>query len=122
MQPKKFSWHGRLKSFLFAFEGLAFFFRREHNAWIHGVATVLVLLAAMIAQVSRLEIIAILLVIGLVWISEMFNTAIEKMMDHFSPQRHPDIKAIKDIAAGAVLIAACSAFITGLIIFIPKIL
>lgn len=122
MQPQKFSWHGRFKSFVFAFEGLASFFRHEHNAWIHGGATILVLIAAMIVQVSRLEMIAIVFAIGLVWISEMFNTAIEKMMDHISSQRHPDIKAIKDIAAGAVLIAACVACITGLIIFLPKLL
>lgn len=120
MQPQKFSWHGRFKSFLFAFEGLAFFFRREHNAWIHGAFAVLVLIAGMIVRVSKWEMIAIVFAIGLVWIAEMFNTAIEKMMDHISPQRHPDVKAIKDISAGAVLIAACTACITGLIIFIPK--
>jgi len=122
MHPQKFSWHGRFKSFVFAFEGLACFFRREHNAWIHGAATVFVLLAAMVVHVSKMEMIVIVFAIGIVWISEMFNTAIEKMMDHISPQRHPEVKTIKDISAGAVLVAACVACIAGLIIFIPKLL
>ena len=58
---------------------------------------------------------------GFVWSAEIFNTAIESMMDHLSPEKHPRVKYIKDLAAGAVLVAAITAIIAGLIIFIPKI-
>jgi diacylglycerol kinase len=58
----------------------------------------------------------------MVWVAEIFNTAIEKTMDFISRERHPQIKLIKDLAAAAVLVTAFSALITGAIIFIPKLL
>lgn len=119
---RKFSISKRIKSFHFAFEGIAYFFRQEHNAWIHAVVTLLVLIAATILKVSKAEMIIIIFAIALVWITEMFNTAIEELLDHLSPQINPRVKVIKDIAAGAVLIASIAAVIIGLIIFIPKIL
>lgn len=122
MNPKRFSWRARFKSFVYAFEGLIWFFRREHNARIHGFATVFVLLISFLFKISGLDLIAILFAIALVLIAEMFNTAIEKIMDHLSPAQHPAVKVIKDIAAAAVLIAAIVAAIVGLMIFIPKIL
>jgi diacylglycerol kinase len=60
--------------------------------------------------------------IALVWATEMLNTAIEKIMDHLSPQIHPTVKFVKDVAAGATLIAAIAAAIIGAVIFIPYIL
>ncbi len=122
MEQQKFSLRARLKSFVYAFEGLTWFFRREHNAWIHAIAALLVLFTAFIFKVSGLELIAILFAIALVWVAELFNTAIEKIMDHLSPELHPNVKSIKDIAAAAVLVAALFAAITGFIIFIPRIL
>ena len=121
MVPQKFSWRGRLKSFVYAYEGLTWFFRREHNAWIHGFITLAVLLASLIFKISKLEFIAVLIAIALVLVAEMCNTAIEKIMDHLSPAQNPAVKAIKDIAAAAVLLAAIIAAIIGLLIFIPKI-
>ncbi|RZK46376.1 MAG: diacylglycerol kinase family protein [Pedobacter sp.] len=56
----------------------------------------------------------------MMWVAEIFNTCIERIMDHTSPERHPDVKFIKDLASGGVLIAAITAVIVGLIIFIPK--
>ncbi len=120
MEPQKFSWRGRLKSFSFAFNGIASFFRYEHNAWIHGIAALLVIAAAIIIKVSVTEMMLIIISIALVWIAEMCNTAIEKIMDHLSPETHPSVKVIKDLAAGAVLVAAFSAFVLGLIIFVPR--
>jgi diacylglycerol kinase (ATP) len=64
--------------------------------------------------------IAVVFSIAFVWIAEMLNTAIEKSMDFISTQKHPQIKLIKDISAGAVLIATIAAVIVGCIIFIPK--
>ena len=121
-QLKPFSTKQRLKSFVYAFSGIWYFFRREHNAWIHAVAAIAVLIIALVMRLTAMEMIAILLSIAMVWIAEMFNTAIEKIMDHVSPAYHPDVKIIKDLAAAAVLVAACMAFLIGLTIFIPKFL
>lgn len=122
MEPQKFSWRGRIRSFTFAFNGIARFFRYEHNAWIHGIAALLAITGALILKISPVEMTVIIIAITLVWIAEMCNTAIEKIMDHLSPETHPAVKAIKDIAAGAVLIAAFSAFVIGLIIFLPRLI
>jgi diacylglycerol kinase (ATP) len=121
-EPQKFSWRARLKSFVYAFEGLIWFFRREHNARIHGFALIIVLVLAAILKISKFELLALLLTIALVVVAELINTSIEKIMDHLSPARHPDVKVIKDMAAAAVLVAAIVAAIVGSIIFIPKIL
>lgn len=122
MQVGKFSVRKRLKSFYYAGQGLASFFRREHNAWIHMGATLGVTVLALVVGVSRGEAIALVLVIGLVWVAEILNTCLERMADLISSEFHPDIKFIKDLAAGAVLVAAVIAVITGSFIFIPKFL
>ena len=61
-------------------------------------------------------------VTGAVWITEMLNSCIERLIDFFYPEEHPQIKFIKDLAAGAVLVAAITAVVAGLLIFIPKLL
>jgi diacylglycerol kinase len=109
----------RIKSFGFAIDGIIAFLRSEPHARIHLVATVIVIAAGCWYKVTGSQWIALLLVMGLVWITEMLNTVIEKIMDHLSPDYHPKVKWIKDVAAGAVLIAALIALITGSIIFIP---
>jgi diacylglycerol kinase (ATP) len=121
MESQKFSIRGRIKSFYYAGAGIRMFLRREHNAWIHLVATIVVVIAAWILKVSCSEAIALTLVIGLVWITEMLNTCLERLADLVYQERHPEIKFIKDLAAGAVLVAAIVAVIVGLLIFIPKI-
>jgi diacylglycerol kinase (ATP) len=68
-----------------------------------------------------MEIIALVFAVGFVWVAEMFNTCIEHIMDFISTEKKPAIKFIKDLSAGAVLVAAITALITGSIIFIPKI-
>jgi len=117
-----FSWKGRLKSFVYAWEGIVSFFKREHNAQIHLAITFLVLVLSVTLRVNKWEAIAVVFSIAFVWVAEMINTAIEKAIDFVSIERHPQIKLIKDIAAGAVLIASLAAVIVGLIIFIPKLL
>ena len=116
----KFSMHIRLKSFTYAFQGIIQFFRTEHNAWIHMTATIAVIIMSAIVGVTRDEAIALVVAVALVWITEMLNTSIEKAMDLVSQEYHPKIKIIKDLSAGAVLVAAIAAFLIGLIIFIPK--
>jgi diacylglycerol kinase (ATP) len=115
-----FSWKARLKSFKYAWEGIVSFFRLEYNAQIHLAITVLVLVLSITLQLSKWEVIAVVFSIAIVWVVEMINTVIEKMMDFICIERHPQIKLIKDLAAGAVLVAAIAAAIIGCIIFIPK--
>jgi diacylglycerol kinase (ATP) len=120
MKPKQFSFRARINSIQYAWEGICQFFRQEHNARIHLVATVLVFSTAWVLALSRSEIILLVIVTGCVWVAEIFNTVIEKIMDRLSPGRHAEVKVIKDLAAAAVLVAACMAFATGAFIFIPK--
>lgn len=89
--------------------------------WVHLLAAILVILAGFLLNISRLEWIAIIFVITLVIALEIINTAIELLVDWISPEHHPQAGKIKDLAAGAVLIAAIGAAITGVMIFLPKI-
>lgn len=116
----KFSIHSRAKSFKYAFEGIYRFFRQEHNAWLHLLATVYVVIMAVLVGVTRVEAIALVFAVALVWVTEMLNTCIEKVMDMISMEYDTRIKLIKDISAGAVLVAAAAALVIGLIVFIPK--
>jgi len=116
-----FSWRARLKSFVYAWEGILGFIRSEHNAQIHLVITLLVVGLSVTLGLNKWEAIAVIFSVTVVWIAEMLNTAIEKAMDFISIQRHPEIKLIKDISAGAVLIASVAAVIVAGFIFIPKI-
>jgi len=110
-----------LKSFMDAGRGIIYFFRNEFHALIHFLAACFVIGLCMIFPVSRMEVMALVFSVALVWISEMLNTAIEKAMDFICLEKHEAIRIIKDVAAGAVLIASCAAAIIGALIFIPKI-
>ncbi|WP_343700237.1 diacylglycerol kinase family protein [Chitinophaga sp.] len=110
----------RLRSFRFAFNGILAFLRSEPNARIHLAATIVVVALACWLRCTLTEWILLTLAMALVWITEMLNTAIEKIMDHLSPEHHPAVKWIKDVAAGAVLAAAIAAAVTGALIFVPK--
>jgi len=122
MQNEKFSIRKRLKSFVYAGAGIRQFLASEHNARIHLVATILVAIAAWWLKVTEGEAIALVAAAGLVWVTEILNTCMEKAMDLISVEKDPRIRTIKDMAAGAVLLAALTASIIGLIVFIPKIL
>ena len=115
-----FSWRARLKSFAYAWEGILSFFKCEHNAQIHLVITSFVLVLSVALGLNKWEAIAVVFSVAFVWITEMFNTAIEKTMDFITTQKHVQIKFIKDVSAGAVLIASVAAVIVGCFIFIPK--
>ena len=119
---EKFSIKTRIKSFRHAFAGIKSFFYSQHNAWIHLLATVVVIFLSIVFHVSNAEAIALTCAVGFVWISELFNTAIEKIMDFISGERNPKIKLIKDISAAAVLLASLTALGIGCIVFIPKII
>ncbi|SEK62436.1 undecaprenol kinase [Chitinophaga rupis] len=119
MPPKNSYLHRRLHSFRYAFSGIAAFIISEPHARIHAVATMLVIALGAWSHITAVQWIVISIVTGMVWITEMLNTVIEKMMDHLSPDYHPRVKWIKDVAAGAVLIAAVVAVITGAVVFLP---
>jgi diacylglycerol kinase (ATP) len=118
---KPFSIKDRFKSFGYALEGLKSFFKTQHNAWIHVVAAVVVITAGFLFHLSLKEWIALSFAIALVFISELFNTAIEFLCDKVSPEIDPKIKLVKDISAAAVLIAAIVAVVVGAIVFVPKV-
>lgn len=122
MQNERFSIRGRAKSFVYAGKGIRRFLRSEHNAWIHLAATVAVVTAAILLKVSRMEAAILALATGLVWVTEMLNTCLERAMDLISRERRAEIGFIKDLAAGAVLVASFVAVIIGLFIFIPHII
>ena len=109
-----------LKSFGYSFEGIAHAFKFEANFRFHMLALVLVGVAGWYFRLSSLEWLWILAVSAIVIMSELFNTAVEVLVDLVSPEIHPKAKIVKDLASAAVLVAAIFAAITGLIIFIPK--
>jgi diacylglycerol kinase len=98
------------------------FFFEEHNAILHLLATVTVVILVFFFRIRGAELLALVIVTGGVWITELINTAIENIMDMISPEKHPKVKYIKDLAAAAVLIAAIVALITGSIVLLPKII
>lgn len=106
--------------FSYAWNGLLEIAKSERNFRIHLIATVLVILIGVIVKLSLIEWMIVFLVIGMVLVAETTNTAIEKFIDYLKPDIHPAAKVIKDIAAGAVLIAVIMAFIIGCMVFIPK--
>ncbi len=122
MNTTKSGFKKRVKSFGFAFTGLAELFKSEPNARIHALATMFALTAGFALKISGSEWCVILIVIALVWASEAFNTVIEKIIDHLFPGYHETARVTKDISAGAVLVCAIAAFVCGLIIFLPKII
>lgn len=105
-----------LRSFRFAGQGILDLFRFENNAKVHFLVAILVVSAGFVLSLSPVEWAIILTQIGLVWAGEAFNTAIEKLCDFVSPGLHPQIKAIKDVSSGAVLILTIIAVLVGLII------
>lgn len=94
----------------------------QAHARIHIVAALLVVFGGWCLAVSALEWCVLALSVALVWVSEAINTALEFTVDLLSPDHHPIAGKAKDVAAGAVLLAASMAMLTGVIIFVPKIL
>lgn len=109
----------RIKSFGYAFKGIGSLLKKEHNAWIHCSAIVLVTIAGFYFGITPTEWCIVVLCFGIVLAAEGFNTAIERLVDLVSPDFHPIAGDVKDVAAGAVLICAIAAAIVGIIVFLP---
>lgn len=123
MQAKApFSLRQRIRSFGYAIRGLRQFCRKEHNLWIHLGIALIAFVLGLVLKISASQWIAVIVVTAMVLSAEAFNTCIETAMDHLRPELHPTVRYIKDLAAGAVLITAIAAALTGLIIFVPKVL
>jgi len=120
-QPNKFSIKERPVGFRYAFNGLKILMKEENNARIHLFTACCVLIAGVIFRISTFEWIAVVFCIGLVFALELINSAIENTADFITTERNETIKKIKDLSAGAVLVAAIASAIIGLIIFLPKI-
>lgn len=122
MKSGRFSVRSRLESFRFAFEGLSALFRTEHNSRIHLIAAILAILAGIIFRIDTVEWCVIILAIGLVFITELINSSIELLCDVAESKWNEKIKASKDMAAAAVLIAAIISVAAGIIIFLPRLI
>ena len=122
MKERPFQFAGRIRSFAYAAAGIWTMLKSQHNAWIHACATVVVIIAGLVCGVSRAEWCWLVLTIMAVWMAEALNTAFEFLADVASPAFHPLVKQAKDVAAGAVLIAAIGAVVIGVFVLGPYVL
>lgn len=118
----KFSIRKRLASFKFAFSGLVSLLKHEHNSRLHLLAALLVISMGFVFGISRAEWMILVIIIAIVFITEILNSAIESLADFVSPEYSLIIKRVKDYCAAAVLIAAITSVVVGLLIFLPKII
>jgi diacylglycerol kinase (ATP) len=111
-----------IRSFGYAFKGVAYATSSQLNFRIHLAATLIVIIMGCALHISVSEWQWVAISITLVLVTEIFNTMIETLVDLVSPGYNEKAGHIKDMSAGAVVIAALFALITGLIIFLPKLL
>jgi len=111
-----------MRSFGYAFEGLAYLVRTQRNFRIHLLVALAVVVAALVAGLSAIEWAVLILTIAFVVIAEGLNTGIELAVSLASPERRPEAKAAKDIAAGMVLLAALASIGVGLALFTPRVI
>lgn len=109
----------RLQSFKFAFKGLLTLVKTQPNARIHLLATLAVIIAGILLQVTAGEWCWLVLAMMAVWVAEAINTAIEQLADVVSPDFHSGIARVKNLAAAAVLIAAVGAVVIGILVLGP---
>ncbi len=117
--PQPLTLMARLKSFGYAIQGIVFMLKTQHNAWLHGMATISVIALAVYCDVSASDWRWLIVAMGMVWVGETINTAVEYVCDVVSPDYNHAVKHAKDIAAGGVLIAAVAALVIGVLTFYP---
>lgn len=122
MNNNSLTFTGRVRSFKYAFRGLKVMIVSQHNAWIHALATMVVVAVSFYFHLTRAEWCWIILAIISVWTAEAFNTAFEFLTDVASPEFHPLAEKAKDVAAGAVLITAIGSVLIGIVIFGPYVM
>ena len=109
----------RLQSIRYALDGIKYILETQPNARIHLLFTLAVFILGFLFEITRMEWISLVLTVGLVWAAELFNTAIEVMIDFISPEKHKVAKICKDVSAGSVLVTAFISVLVGLLIFGP---
>jgi diacylglycerol kinase (ATP) len=114
-----FNLRERAFSFRHAWRGIGLVISTQHNAWIHLVATIAVIAAGLLTSLSWLEWAALAFAIGLVWVAEALNTALEFLSDEVSLEKRDLIGKAKDVGAAGVLLASICAAVIGLIVFVP---
>ena len=119
-RQQRFSIKARIKSIKTAINGIMIVAKEEHNAWLHIIATLAIIIIASRLNITVIEGSLLIFAIGLVWTCEAFNSAIEALADEVSGEYSAGIKKTKDIAAGAVLISSLTALAIGLLIVLPK--
>jgi len=122
MKPRKFSLKSRFGSFKFALNGLCSVLKNEHNSRIHLLAAIIAVVLGIILKLNRYEWSLLIIVIGIVFLTELLNSSLESLADIIDPGWNEQIRKAKDYAAAAVLISAIISVIVGGLIFIPKIL
>lgn len=118
---EQFSVRGRMRSFRYAIRGVILMLKSQHNAWLHAIASILVVFVGLIFGISPGEWCWLVLAIMAVWTAEALNTALEFLADVASPQFHPLVEKAKDVAAGAVLISAVGSTTIALLILGPHV-
>ncbi len=111
-----------LSSFSFAFQGIVYAVRRERNMRIHLTVALLVIVASFYFQVEKWELMFVLAAVFLVIITEMINTALERVVDLSTQKYHHLAHTAKNVAAGAVLFAALFAIVVAVLIFGERLL
>ena len=111
-----------LNSFKYAFQGIITSFKTERNMKIHVLIMLLVIIVGILLKISKIEWFICIILFTLVISAELFNTAIETIVDMITTEKNEKAKIAKDVSAGAVLILARGSAIVGLMIFIPKII
>ena len=108
-------------SFKYAFQGFITALKEERNMKIHLVFMILVIISGIIFKISLFKWIICIILFGIVIAGELFNTAIETVVDMITPYKDKKAKIAKDVAAASVLVVALVSAIIGIIIFLPKI-
>ncbi|HEY8513209.1 MAG TPA: diacylglycerol kinase family protein [Cyclobacteriaceae bacterium] len=111
-----------IAGFGFAGKGLAFAFKTQPNFRLQLVIAAIVIVLGLLVGLSATEWSCLLLAMGLVLSLELANTAIEKLVDMVTRERHPLAGQVKDVAAGAVLTASVAAAVVGLLILMPRVI
>jgi diacylglycerol kinase len=120
MYTNKFSLKSRLLSFRFAFKGLLTLLRFEHNSRIHLFAAVITIILGLIMKSHLFEWSLLIIVIGMVFITELLNSSLESLSDKINPEFDEMIGRAKNYSAAAVFMAAVVAIAVGAIIFLPR--
>lgn len=112
----------KIIGFRFAWNGIKEVVKKERNFKIQLSCGILALLTGAVLHLEWIEWAVLFLIIGLVLGMEMVNSSIERLLDYLAPDLHPEAGMIKDMAAGAVFIAATAAVAIACVLFIPKLL